>query len=413
MISRRRLLGAAAGLPLLPRRARAAAPAELRFVFVIVYRGWDPTRVHYPAFDNPDVATEPEAGPRTQDGLTWVSHPERPSVDRFFERRASRTLVLNGLRVASVSHTICLQRILTGSQDAAAPDWATVLAAEQADRYPLPSVVVRGPSLPGRHAGVVCPVGVNGQIAALLDGTLYPGGDLETGGFSGETRGALDGYQATVSGRRVPGAIDPRGRELAQGDASARERASTLESLADRITWGQDADLPSQIPVARDLLSLGLARCVTLAHERIDWDSHQYNDDRQSVNFEDLFGHLDTLMVELETTPDPDGGVLADRTVLVVLSEMGRTPALNAGLGKDHWPYTSALVVGPGSTGGRVVGGYDGYYYGEPVDLASGELDPGGRSLDPSVFGATLLRMGGVDPGRWLRDPAALEGVLE
>ena len=40
-----------------------------------------------------------------------------------------------------------------------------------------------------------------------------------------------------------------------------------------------------------------------------------------------------------------------DETTFVVMSEMGRTPALNGNEGKDHWPYTSALVMGPGLQG--------------------------------------------------------------
>lgn len=412
MISRRRLLQAGAALPLAPRPARAAAGCDLRFVFVIAYLGWDPTRVFYPAFENPAVSTEVAATTRSAAGLTWVHHDERPSVTRFFETWADRALIVNGIRVSSLSHTICLKRMLCGSQDAAAPDWATILAAEAADRYPLPSVVVRGPSFAGRHASVVCRVGVNGQVAPLLDGTLFAGGDVPVGALSPASRGALDRYRLGESARRVTGTLDARARELAMADTSARERAATLEAEAGRIAWGTDTDLPSQIPVARDLLALGLARCVTLAHERIEWDSHQYNDDRQMVNFENLFEHLEALMEELACTPGPDGAALSESTALVVLSEMGRGPNLNAGLGKDHWPYTSALVVGPGVTGGRVVGGYDSYYYGEALDLETAEVDPGGRALDPSVFGATLLRLGGVDPGRWLRDPSALSGVL-
>lgn len=414
MWSRRQLLAAgAATLAAAPRRARAApSAADHRFLFVTVYMGWDPTRVHYPAFHNPAVSTEPEASVRTLGDFAWVHHPERPSVSAFFEKHAARALLLNGIRVSSVSHVTCLQRMLTGGQLPGAPDWASILATSQADRYALPSVVVRGPSFVGSEAHVVSQVGANGQMRSLLDGSLLSGADTEVRTFSPATLAALDRYAARTAGQAAARAVDARAVQIVEAHSAALRRAVTLESVVDEVAWGEDRSLDTQAGIARDLLRLGLSRCVCLAHERIEWDSHQLNDSRQSANFEDLFGSLDRLMDELVATPGPDGLPLADTTHLVVLSEMGRTPALNAGLGKDHWPYTSALIVGPGVTGGRVVGDYDEWYYGRNVDPATAEVHDGGRALDASMFGATLLALGDVDPGAWLRDPTALDGVL-
>jgi len=61
----------------------------------------------------------------------------------------------------------------------------------------------------------------------------------------------------------------------------------------------------------------------------------------------------------LEALPAPEGGSLLDQTTVLVMSEMGRTPIHNAAIGKDHWPVTSAMLVGAGVAGGRVVGATD------------------------------------------------------
>ena len=47
---------------------------------------------------------------------------------------------------------------------------------------------------------------------------------------------------------------------------------------------------------------------------------------------------------------------IADKVVVVVGSDFGRTPGYNDGNGKDHWSVTSMLFMGQGIQGGRVVG---------------------------------------------------------
>jgi uncharacterized protein (DUF1501 family) len=128
------------------------------------------------------------------------------------------------------------------------------------------------------------------------------------------------------------------------------------------------------------------------------WDSHTSNNALQSPLYETLFRELDRLLTELSTWPGTQGGTLLDETVVVVLSEMGRTPFLNGTGGKDHWPYTSAMVIGAGVAGGQAVGAYDDNLQGLAIDLQSGELDPDGVVPGCDVFGATLLALGGLDP---------------
>lgn len=51
---------------------------------------------------------------------------------------------------------------------------------------------------------------------------------------------------------------------------------------------------------------------------------------------------------------------LLDDTLVVITSEFGRTPRINAGAGRDHWPWAqSILLAGAGITGGTVFGSTD------------------------------------------------------
>ena len=128
------------------------------------------------------------------------------------------------------------------------------------------------------------------------------------------------------------------------------------------------------------------------------WDSHANNDSEQSMLFESFFSEMLNLVDVLENTAGNEAETLADETVVVCLSEMGRTPQLNGSSGKDHWPYGSAMMWGPGVRGGQVIGAFDEAQFGMDVDPATGELSESGQPIGPNVLGATLMLLGDVDP---------------
>ena len=117
-------------------------------------------------------------------------------------------------------------------------------------------------------------------------------------------------------------------------------------------------------------------------------------------------------MGELAERPGSGGGALLDEVTVVVFSEMGRHPKLNTMNGRDHWTFTSAMLVGAGVRGGQVVGGFDEYAMGVPTDLASGAPSDAGETLLSSHFGATVLAAGGVDPAEYISDGAPVTAVL-
>ena len=78
---------------------------------------------------------------------------------------------------------------------------------------------------------------------------------------------------------------------------------------------------------------------------------------------------------------------LMENTVVVLLGEMGRTPKINAGPGRDHWgPCMSVAIAGAGIPGGTVVGKTetDGSY-------------PTERKLSPEDLACTLFTKMGID----------------
>ncbi|MDP2309505.1 MAG: DUF1501 domain-containing protein [Pseudomonadota bacterium] len=412
-------LGLAGGL----RTARAALPLPqgtgrmLKFIFVMNYGGWDPTRVFAPEFANPNVSMEPEAVASAVGALGYVEHPARPSVRAFFEAYAARSVVFNGVLVASVAHETCLRISLTGASAQDRPDWGAILASARSADFPLPHVVIGGPSFPGPYGASVTHTGTNPQLSALLTGDIATWSDIPVGRPCADAETIMD---AALERRAAAAAILARpGREavLTESLRTALERAGHLKGLAGTVAW-DTATFQGQMQLAVDLLALGVSRVATLSFEGAfagsPWDTHLGNDLHQSDNFERLFVHLLDLVARLEATPGESGGTLADETVLVILSEMGRAPLENLAGGKDHWPCTSLLLVGPGVAGGRVIGAFDGNFYGHPIDLASGEVVPDGEGacLDAAAVGATLLRLAELDPAEHLAGVPVVEAAL-
>jgi len=169
--------------------------------------------------------------------------------------------------------------------------------------------------------------------------------------------------------------------------------------------------MDTQSLVAIDALRLGISRCVTLSTPG-NWDTHANNDGLQSPMWENLFDGLSNLMELLASTPGESAASMAEETTVVVLSEMGRTPLLNPTLGKDHWPHTSAMIIGPTVHGGRVIGGFDENYYGLPIDPDTAQTVDDGQTFSAEVLGATLLHIGGLDPAEFVRGVEPIRGVL-
>lgn len=414
MLNRRQLLTSAAALPLLGMSGRAFAGPSTngkKFIFVMNYGGWDPTRVLASEFANPNVDMERDAEESTIGGLVFVDHPSRPSVRTFFERYASRSAIVNGVLVPSVAHENCLRIALTGSTAQDRSDWGAILGGAQSSAYPIPQVVIGGPSFPGEYGAFVTRTGTSGQIEGLLSGDLAAWSDVPVGRPNGRAADVMDAYLS----RRYAAAADAArvGREsvLRGAQEVAHDRARYLKDLLNVVGWSTTS-FAGQATLAADLLSLGVSRVATLGFTHYGWDSHADNDLYQSYNWEALFGNLCDLVELLEQRPGSDGGSLADETVIVVLSEMGRTPQLNAADGKDHWPYTSALVMGPGVAGGRVYGGFDEYYYGRTIDPASGDVNDDGTLLSAEVLGATLLALADIDPEEHTPGVEPIAGML-
>ncbi len=85
------------------------------------------------------------------------------------------------------------------------------------------------------------------------------------------------------------------------------------------------------------------------------WDTHTNNFSILRENKLPGFDQTYSALME-----DLDARGLLDETLVVVMSEMGRTPKINSRAGRDHWTYCySVLFAGAGVRGGTVYGASD------------------------------------------------------
>ena len=422
MFNRRSLLKAsgagllAAGLPV-PYKAAAnpLTSGKLKFLFVFAGGGWDTTRVFASEFSNRNVDMESDAERASAGDLRGVSHWSRPSVDAFMRAYANEIAIVNGMMVRSISHEICTLIAMTGTTASGAPDWPAILGANKQAEYIIPHIVLSGPSFPGDLGVAVARTGGAGQLDALISGDVFTNLDVPVAGPNPAAEAVMDRYLARRVEAKALGARSPAEIRLTADLNRSFDQARRLKEMQYLLSLSASGDLASQGAIAIEALSMGVSRCATIAHygSQTGWDTHADNDAQQTVLWEQLFSGLTQIMLTLEATPGEEAATLAEETAVVVLSEMGRTPQLNGFNGKDHWPYTSAMVIAPGVRGGQVYGAFDDQFYGVPVDTASAETDEdNGQILSAEALGATLLALADIDPNEHMQGVDPLMGML-
>jgi uncharacterized protein (DUF1501 family) len=145
--------------------------------------------------------------------------------------------------------------------------------------------------------------------------------------------------------------------------------AEKLFDIAQEPQKMRDAYGPSQfgeqVLVARRLIEAGVP-FVKVA--RAWWDSHGENFETHLELVTELDQVMSTLIDDLKSRG------LLERTLIITLAEFGRTPTINASLGRDHFASAwSASLTGCGVKGGSVYGKTDD----DGKKVAEGEIGAG------------------------------------
>ncbi|HHO51723.1 MAG TPA: DUF1501 domain-containing protein [Deltaproteobacteria bacterium] len=414
MLSRREFLrSAAVAGALLPTMARAAASGDRKLVLLFANGGWDSTlcmdpRLNHPSIDGAELHEDPNNPDDREylrtfgDNLEIVCNDlKRPSVSRYFERWGHETAVLNGIWLGSIAHPSCRGRVLTGTNSMLAPDLASIHGDALIGDKPLGTIDMAGMAMPGPLAASAGRTGTANQLKTLLDDDVVlpsPGAPYPLF-VPAETDRVAVGRLLEQRARRLATlrggtqANDERLDDYFLSMERAERFRAQSDGLLDGLQLGKIASLPTMAETAVDMLEHELCQSVFLDTNRA-WDDHAALVS-QHESYEATFAAL-TYLIDLLS----ERGLLSQTTVLV-LSEMTRTPKINAELGKDHWPHASAIVIGAGVRGGHTYGATNDLMESVPMDLATGDPTELGTMLRYENFGASVLSLLGGDHERW------------
>jgi hypothetical protein len=177
-------------------------------------------------------------------------------------------------------------------------------------------------------------------------------------------RFALDRIERALQGEvesRAAGPRLPRAEHAENMLFAAQANSKALERITPYI--------PREMPKERlsqhadiTLASFKAGVCVSANLNIGQFDSHANNDADQMKLIPEFLAGIRYLVRRAE------GLKIRDRLVIVIQSEMGRTPTYNSGNGKDHWSIGSSLFLGKGIKGNRVIGATDEKQFHVPVN---------------------------------------------
>lgn len=181
--------------------------------------------------------------------------------------------------------------------------------------------------------------------------------------------------------------------DLTEESASMREQYT----VDPRANVHDSNNIGQQCLLARRLIERGVP-FVTV--NNTGWDNHldlatyanRHPGDPRSASHA-LVPGLDKALTALVSDLSARG--MLDETLVLVMTDFGRTPKINSTGGRDHWPNCfSVAMVGGGVRGGQVIGESD----------AMGEFVKD-RPVSPADLSATIYTLLGIDPTLELKTP--------
>jgi len=373
------------------------------FIFVQAQGGWDPT-----SFCDPKVNHQGERVINNwaiRDAVRQAGNiqyaPFANNV-RFFEKHYSKMLVINGVDTQTNSHSAGLVHTWSGRISEGYPTTTALLANHLGGGLTMPYLSFGGYSVTA---------GIGTYTRLTHSEELRNIASPETDPFDRDHRFVTQGEREALlrHERRRAARLaatenlmprDRRGREtfaralapsavdglLAFGDMiNDLDRSNELDML------GPDSTLKRQSQLA--LLAFRARVAVSADLSLLGFDTHDDHDDEHALALSALTDGVDYLWELAERFG------LANRLVVVMGSDFGRTNHYNSSKGKDHWPIGSFVVMEKNQPWtNRVVGETDGLHFARrlhPVTLATDHI--AGVLIRPAHVHKALRRYLGIE----------------
>ena len=311
------------------------------------------------------------------------------SNEEIYAEFGGDVLAFNGLDYSVNNHSPGARYMATGKLDSTAyPTFAALVAACRGPDCPLAFLTFGNYSATGNLVAM-------SRVPYLPSLRKIASADAVEGNERSPYHDpfALDRIEAALRDAQATRAAEPRLPRAERGENMLYAAQASSKALQ-RVTAHIPATIPkdrlaqqAEIALAAFKAGVGVSANLTIGQ----FDSHANNDPDQMRLIPELLAGIAYLLRRAGELK------VRDQLVVVVQSEMGRTPTYNAGHGKDHWSIGSALFLGRGITGNRVVGATDEKQFPVPIDPKTLELvkDKGVR-VRPEHVHAALRDFAGI-----------------
>jgi uncharacterized protein (DUF1501 family) len=355
--------------------------------------GWDTTYLMDPKGINEINRLYKEG-----DILTHGAHKYAPTAahvqggmsnEDFYAKYGDELLVLNGLDYSVNNHSPGARYMATGKLDSLAyPTFAALVGACQGPACPLSYLTFGNYSATGNLVAM-------SRIPYVPSLSRIANADAVEGNARApyHDKFVLDRIEAALAEEHAARQAEPRLPRAARAENmlyAAQVNSKALERVTQYI--------PSSVPKERlaqqaeiALASFKAGVCVSANLTIGQFDSHANNDPDQMRLIPEFLAGIDHLLRRSEELQ------IREQMVVIVQSEMGRTPTYNKGNGKDHWSIGSIMFIGRGIQGNRVLGATDDKQFHVPLDPATLACDKDqGIRVRPEHIHAALRELAGI-----------------
>jgi hypothetical protein len=324
--------------------------------------------------DSFDPKPQAPAEVRGEFGVISTNVPGITLCDQLpaLARHQDKYSILRSLNPKNGSHGVADAYMMSGhpfNPSLTYPAYGSVVAREKGDRRSMPPYVQLGVAIDPRFGGgvagylgdqynpFVLPGDASSPAFTVRDVVLPGGVDRQRFEHRMKVLRCVDTWQRTLEDDSTTGPLAAADtfyhKAYSLVTASHAKRAFDIQSEDPRLRdrYGRNA-LGQGCLLARRLLEAGV-RFVTVTDG--GWDTHQNNFSSLKTR---LLPRLDAALSALLQDLS-DRGMLSS-TLVLVLTDFGRTPKVNSSAGRDHWSTAGiALLAGCGIRPATVVGKTD------------------------------------------------------
>lgn len=317
--------------------------------------GWDTTSLMDPK-GTEDINRLYEQG----DILSEGNHKFAPTAkhktggmsnEEFYAEFGRELLVFNGLDYSVNNHSPCSRYMATGKLDSLAyPTFAALVAACQGPACPLSFLTFGNYSATGNLIAM-------SRVPYLPSLQRIANADAIDGNVRAPYHDdfALSRIEQTLGEQRADRSAQPLLPRSQRAEAMLYAAQVNSKALS-RITPYIPKENPKQRLAQQAEIALASFKagvCVSANLSIGQFDSHANNDADQMKLIPEFLEGIAYVLHRSEELQ------IRDKLVVIIQSEMGRTPTYNKGNGKDHWSIGSVMFLGPGIQGNRVIGATD------------------------------------------------------